>query len=285
MRNVFGVLIAILLMISVVAGVACFAVQHTVLQEDSLTKSLDKAGAYTALTGELQERLADRIRSSSLYREEYESRIDGVIDDVIREDAVRRDVNDMIGQIFRGEKVTMEGTNIKQDISERVSERLDEEHLGLIPDDMVEKAIDTAVSKAMDDINVTGNLDSVVQRIQSAQNLTSKGLKAAGIASLILLVLGLIVWKKRLGFLGFSLLLSGMLTILSRTIVSRTVSGIDFPADADAEMIRSVVDSLSGMLTSSLLRDGLLIAVVGLVIVILGMILNIRRKRSDATAV
>lgn len=272
-------IIRYILIILLAVVIVTFAFLHiatsTILSKEYVLTKLEETGYYNGIHQEVEKNFRNYIDQSGLEEE--------VMNDVITEDKVKKDVNIIINNIYEGKEEEIDVTEIRTNLNNNI-EKYVAGKTGLKTNSV---AIKTYIDKICEQYKTTM---AHTQYEQQIHNVYKEILQYVNLANIILLISGLVlviiifaichskIWKG-ISSVGIAMLSSGILLVAINLFVQAKVkiNTITLLNSSISNSLRAILNNIM----STISNYGYIILGIGIVCILLGNLIDSKNKKEE----
>ena len=277
--KIISYILAFVLMIVLLAGILLSITTKTILNKEYIVANIEKSNYYEKVKQRLISQVTDYIEQSGLENIEIEN--------ILTVEQIKKDVNTFITQVYNGEPITVSQEELRQQLEGKLEE-LQQNGLTLsaVEKKSIDKVFDTIESTYASEV-VYGTYSKYIEDAPKAINIINKTIQIAKIGIIvsiialivIILLINIKQIKNGLGYIGISLLSSGILMIGLNLFlkISLDVKNLFIMNRATSDLVINVYSDYLGKVTTA----GIIGIIIGLICIIIGATAKPKRDKEN----
>lgn len=261
--KIISYIIAFILMLTILAGILIGITTKTVLSQTYVINKLEETNFYEKVQKNLLIKEKDYIEQSGL--EELN------IEKIFTVEQIKKDVNNLFNQMYRGKVVSLNENNIKQ----QLNNQLDKMNLTTAEKKEADQIFETVINTYSTEVTYgtySQYLNNVPKAITKINNTISEFSIVMYILPIIFIVIILIINRKQikivLKYIGISLLANGILLIGINIYIKTNIdiSNLLILNKASSDLIIAIITDILAKLNIV----GIICTIIGFVGIVIG---------------
>jgi len=275
--NIIKYIVLVILVISLIATVILNIATSTILDKEYILAKLEETNYYDSLHTEVISNFENYI---------YQSGLDeSVLQDLVTVEEVKEDTIQIINNLYSKEVKKVDINKIESRLQKNIDESLKGHHITNTNKTAIKLFIGEITEEYENTIlNIEGEekINKILTKVIEYANKAKTMLLIVDIVLIILLMLLSIKRLSRgLANVGVAILGSGIFNIVLNAIVNANVriNYITILSTGFSMTVRNILNDIM----DTVMSNGIILAVVGLIIVIIGNIINSRNEKETST--
>ena len=256
LRVIFGYLFSFLSTVLLVVICLLLIFKYTIFQKSYLDNILSKNNYYSSVYNDILDDMQDYMVSSGLP--------DEILDGVITEREVKKDINTFVKNIYLGKKTTLDTSYIKQRLTNKIDEYLKSNNVEVTNDTDLESFENEMIKIYTNQVCLYKTIDSFVGMVSKANNILNKAILIVGITLFISIIITILLCRVK--YVNSILIAVGIILMFIRFLIYEKI---------DVENILIISDNFSKILKSILIKIGNVILNYSIVFIIAGLFVTI----------
>ncbi len=238
----FGIFITSL---AILCSIFAVSFSQTLFKEDFMKAQLDKTNLYSDITIEIKRDMKQSIMEDTTFGTALESVIDVFLDTIITQEAITKEVDAVIDQIYEGKDIQISGEYLTQDYVSHMQAFLKEYNV-TAGEKELKSLIDPIVQESLKNVVISDRVKNAVNLFYQAKQATDIAKYAAPAVSILLILAMLIFTQDKIKNVGFIFLWAGIILAVLITLgFAATVLLKLYPSSATVtSFINTLRDSL-----------------------------------------
>ncbi len=244
MKKVIFVLkrILLILLMTLMILATCFsfilnAFSQTIFDRNYIKYTLNENGVYTEIVTETKK--AVKKAYSARKDKPADLEIDKVLDYIILEEPLRKEIEESIDELYDGRKIEVSGDYLAEEYSKMINQYIAEKGRNISPE-LVNWIVKSSVNKTIENVDLNRYTDLVSEYFAKLIKLFSDIEMGCNVLLVCLFVLIMVFYRERLKKLGIVSLVSGIL-MFAISSAMLTLSQSDSAAQTLQKFISSVL--------------------------------------------
>ena len=275
--NIIKYIAIILLTCTIIGCVIINIVSSTVLKKDYILSKLEETNYYSKIKEEIESNFENYIGQSGLD--------ENVVKNIVTIEQIKEDTNTIIENIYDGVEKTVDTTTIETNLHNNIKESLGNTQLTATQQKAIDEYVKTIIEQYKETMSHTNYETQINQMIKKVNKYVDLANKVVIIATAILVLL-IIVFNykniiKAISNIGISLISSGAFYIILKIYIDSKIkiSNIVIINESVSNTLKTILNEI----LSKINKNGIILAICGIILVILGnTIISLKKKKKES---